>query len=79
MLRKIQQFYSKISLFKLNIQTVPNTYNFAWYWSSELMEANGSGSDYYAYILIDSPTGGLMVKDTQRIQGLAVRAVVKKQ
>ena len=58
--------------------TTPNTHNFAWYWSSELMEATRDGSDYYAYQLIDSPEGGLMVKDAMRIQGLAVRAVVKK-
>ena len=58
--------------------TNPNYHNFAWYWSSELMEATRDGSDYYAYQLIDSPEGGLMVKDAMRIQGLAVRAVVKK-
>jgi len=60
-------------------ENTPHTYNYVWYWSSELMEANASGSDYYSYMLIDSPTGGLMVKDAQRVQGLAVRAVVKKQ
>lgn len=57
---------------------VPNGHNFAWYWSSELMEATADGSDYFAYQLIDSPTGGLEVKDAMRIQGLSVRGVVKK-
>lgn len=59
--------------------TNPNTHNFAWYWSSELMEATRDGSDYYAYQLIDAPYGGLMVKEAMRIQGLSVRAVVKKK
>ena len=60
--------------------TNPNAKMMAWYWSSELMEASKSGSDYYAYQLIDAPDGesGLMVKDAMRIQGLSVRGVTKK-
>ena len=50
-------------------ENTPHTYNYAWYWSSELMEANRDGSDYYAYILIDSPIGsGVTWKETQRVK-----------
>lgn len=56
---------------------VPNTHMSAWYWSCELMEPSPNNSDYYSYILTNSPHSGLETHDTRRVQGLSVRGVTK--
>ena len=57
--------------------TVPNTHMSAWYWSCDLMEPSPNNSDYYSYMLTNSPQSGLETHDTRRVQGLSVRGVTK--
>lgn len=56
---------------------VPNNHMQAWYWSCELDEPSLDNSDYYSYMLTNAPQSGLAVHDTQRVQGLSVRGVIK--
>jgi hypothetical protein len=55
--------------------TVPNTHMSAWYWSCDLMEPSPNNSDYFSYMLTNSPHSGLETHDTRRVQGLSVRGV----
>ncbi len=58
--------------------TEPNTHMHIRYWSSELPEPSFDNTDYRAY-MVASHNGALEVIQSMRIQGVPVRAVVKKQ
>jgi hypothetical protein len=68
----------RLSIAGYEYGTEPNTHMHIRYWSSELPEPSFDNTDYRAY-MVASHNGALEVIQSMRIQGVPVRAVVKKQ